>query len=330
MNHDKGNSSFKRSRKLIGILILLCLLGILFKWYISLPTDQYSAGSLEEDLKRAKTIMWIGAHPDDELFTAGTFGYFTRNLHGHLVIVSLYYNPEYVKNNEESARFLGNADYVRIQEEMYEKEGKMITIKCKNWKQLKDTVRQLEEAGVKEFVKELILQYRPDIVFGFEPTNGFRHSCQHVSMAIIVDKAVYELKSEEYNFFDYYYVLNRDPSWFGSKWMDPPPVTDVIYLTDEMWDYKLHVFDIYSEFYPQLKNEEWLKNLQHKEWFRGSMSRKNKRVLNIIWSSSRTITALTGGILLIFTIWKAIEQQSSFMVVDLLVDPLGARMPRKS
>jgi len=32
----------------------------------------------------------------------------------------------YVKNNEESARFLGNTDYLRIQEKMYEKEGKVI------------------------------------------------------------------------------------------------------------------------------------------------------------------------------------------------------------
>ncbi|GEM_PF-6994930 len=32
----------------------------------------------------------------------------------------------------------------------------------------------------------------------------------------------------------YYYVLNRDPNWFGEKNMDPLPVTDIIDLGDKM------------------------------------------------------------------------------------------------
>ena len=225
-------------------------------------------GTLLMELKQAKTIMWVGTHTDDELYTAGALGYFTRDLGGHLVIVSLYYNPEFSDCNRRSAEFLGGADYIRIQEKMYREEGIRISVRCHGWSQLDNVVKELEEAGVKEYLKRLIVEYKPDIIFGFESTNGFRHSCQHVSFAIIVDEAVKELWEEGYTFFKYYYVLNRDPNWFGEKNMDPPPVTDVINLDDKMWSYKLTLFDIYSEFYPQLGNSEFHQKLMHKEWFR--------------------------------------------------------------
>lgn len=39
------------------------------------------------ELEHSDTIIWFEAHADDELFTGGTFGYFTRDLHGRLIIV---------------------------------------------------------------------------------------------------------------------------------------------------------------------------------------------------------------------------------------------------
>jgi len=219
--------------------------------------------SLIYKLKHAHIVMWIGAHPDDELYVAGTLGYFTRDLHGHLIIVSLYYNPKFVNSNRESAKFLGNAIYIRIQEKLNKKLPR-----CKSWSQIDSIVRQLKDMGVKDYVKNIILTYKPDIVFGFESTNGFRHSCQHVSFAKIVDKAVKELWAQGYKFFDYYYILNRDENLFGEKNMDPLPITDIIELSDKMWSYKLKLFDIYSEYYPVLRSEKFRASLQHKEWFR--------------------------------------------------------------
>jgi len=240
-------------RKIIIVLVLilisiLILMGLLVLKRTKKSEEIIQKATLLEKLNNSSVIMWIGAHPDDELFTAGTFGYFTRNLNGHLVIVSLYFNPEFLDENRESAEFLGNADYIRIEEELETKLPR-----CMYWGQVDSVVNKLEEMGVKDYVKEIILEYRPDIVFTFESTNGFRHSCQHISIARIVDKAVRELYDEGYTFFDYYYVLNRDPSLFGEKNMDPLPVTDVIDLTEEMWSYKLRVFDIYSKYYPKLK-----------------------------------------------------------------------------
>ncbi len=242
---------------------------------ISTPSN-VPTSSLKDKLKHAQTIMWISAHPDDELYTGGTFGYFTRDLHGHLVIVSLYYNPKFVDNNRQSAEFLGDADYIRIQERIYKEEGRKITARCYNWDQLDDVVNELEKAGVKDYVKKIILEYKPDIVFGFESTNGFRHSCQHVSFAKIVDEAVKELRAEGYNFFDYYYVLNRDPNWFGEEKMDPLPFTDAINLSNEMWNYKLKLFDIYSEHYPKLESEKFRASLKHEEWFRKVSGKTNQ------------------------------------------------------
>ncbi|HEC89444.1 MAG TPA: hypothetical protein ENI44_02545, partial [Thermoplasmatales archaeon] len=222
-----------------------------------------NGNSLMGQLKNASTIMWFGAHPDDELYTGGTFGYYTRDLDGHLIIVSLYYNPGYVESNIESAEFLGNATYIRIEEQLGVKLPK-----CRKWIQLDEIIRELERKGVKDYIKQLILDYKPGIIFGFESTNGFRHSCQHVTMAKLLDEAVKELKKEGYDFFSYYYILNRDPNWFGEENMDPPPVTDIIDLTDEMWNYKLTLFDIYSKFYPDLKNETKINSLEHREYFR--------------------------------------------------------------
>ncbi len=243
----------------------LCVFALIFNWEKASTPPKGS--ELLEKLRRSHTVMWIGAHPDDELYTAGTFGYFTRDLHGHLVIVSLYYNPDYMEDNKKSAQFLGNAEYIWIQKELYER-GKKVNVRCHSWDQIDDVVEELEDSGVKDLVEELILKYRPDVVFTFEPTNGFRHSCQHASIARVVDDAVKELRSKGYTFFDYYYVLNRDPNLFGEKNMDPPPVTDVVELNEDMWGYKLSVFKIYSDHYPVLGNEMFTSKLQHKEWFR--------------------------------------------------------------
>jgi len=37
--------------------------------------DDRAKGSLKDDIKQAKSVMWIGAHPDDELYMGGTLGY---------------------------------------------------------------------------------------------------------------------------------------------------------------------------------------------------------------------------------------------------------------
>lgn len=248
--------------KIKSSLPLLCFIIIL------LPSIQFidasnNVSGLEDKLREVDTIMWFGAHPDDELYTGGTFGYYTRDLGGHLIIVSLYYNPGYVESNIESAEFLGNATYIRIEEQLGVKLPK-----CRKWVQLDEIIRELEREGVKDYIKQLILDYKPGIIFGFESTNGFRYSCQHVTMAKLLDEAVKELKKEGYDFFSYYYILNRDPNWFGEEKMDPLPVTDIIDLTDEMWSYKLTLFDIYSKFYPDLKNETKINSLEHKEYFR--------------------------------------------------------------
>ncbi len=224
-------------------------------------------GLLLERLNSSSKIMWFGAHPDDELYTGGVFGYFTRELKRKMVIVSLYYNPDFVESNKKSSIFLNNAIYTRIQEKMYKEENVFVDVRCNDWKELDEVVEELVDLGVKDYVKKIIKTYKPDIVFGFESTNGFRHSCQHVSFAKVVDRAVKELRNEGEEFF-YYYVLNRDPNWFGEENMDPLPVTDEIELSQKMWEYKLYIFDIYSQYYPVLGDEEFRERLQHREWFR--------------------------------------------------------------
>ena len=153
--------------KMKSSLPVLCFIIILLIPSIQFIDASNNVGGLEDKLREVDTIMWFGAHPDDELYTGGTFGYYTRDLSGHLIIVSLYYNPKYVESNRESAKFLGNATYIRIEEQL----GVNLP-RCRKWVQLDEIVRELERKGVKDYIKQLILNYKPGIIFGFESTNG--------------------------------------------------------------------------------------------------------------------------------------------------------------
>ena len=46
--------------------------------------------SLDEKLSIMSSIMWIGSHPDDELYSSGTFSIATRRLGVYLYIVSFH------------------------------------------------------------------------------------------------------------------------------------------------------------------------------------------------------------------------------------------------
>ena len=123
----------------IGLSICVLILAeLLFSNYMNqrslVSQNNVATNSLIDKLKHAYTIMWIGAHPDDELYIAGTLGYFTRDLHGQLIIVSPYYNPKFVNSNEESAKFLGNAIHIRIQEKLNKRLPR-----CRNWNQIEST-----------------------------------------------------------------------------------------------------------------------------------------------------------------------------------------------
>jgi len=45
------------------------------------------------NLKQTKTIMWVGAHPDDEVYVAGLLAYASRAEKKKCVIVSSYICP---------------------------------------------------------------------------------------------------------------------------------------------------------------------------------------------------------------------------------------------
>jgi len=216
--------------------------------------------SLLNDLKNAKTIMWIAAHPDDELYMGGTLGYATRDLGCELTIVSFNTNSKFFKANQQSAEFLKNADYIRLN----------ALIKCDNMNEIDSKVDEMIEKGIKDKIVQIIIEKKPDIVFTFEPTNGYRTSCAHCVSSIIAREAIEESGVD----CDHYYVLNRDPvatKMLGGN-MDPLPVTDTIELDEKLWSYRMEIFEIYSPFYPKLKkiisDEDLQDQLSHQEFFK--------------------------------------------------------------
>lgn len=241
-------------------LITAIIVAVIFIGGCLEENSQNSTTSILNNLKNSKTIMWIAAHPDDELYMGGTLGYATRDLGCELTIVSFNTNPKFFEANQQSAEFLDDADYIRLD----------ALIKCDNMSEIDNKVDEMIEKGIKDKIVQTILEKRPDIIFTFESTNGYRTSCAHCVSSIIARKAIEESGIN----CNHYYVLNRDPvitKMLGGC-MDPLPVTDTIELNEKLWSYRMEIFEIYSPFYSKLKkiisNEDLQDQLSHQELFR--------------------------------------------------------------
>ncbi len=72
----------------------------------------YGSGQVEvkncllENLNNAKEIMWIGAHPNDELYLGGTLGYATRDLGIHLTLSRLIQIQIFLRQIKNLQNFL--------------------------------------------------------------------------------------------------------------------------------------------------------------------------------------------------------------------------------
>lgn len=216
-------------------------------------------GTLLQSLEQAKNIMWIGPHPDDELYLGGTLGYATRDLGRKLTIISFGRSPQMIEANRRSAEFLNNAEYLYL-----DANGK-----C-DMGTINEAVEKMVSTGVKDKIVRLIRKKHPDIIFTFETSNGYRTNCAHIVSALVAETALAESGVESQTFF----ILNRDPLMvkiLGGE-MDPLPVTDVIDLNQRLWEYRMAVFRAYSPFYPAIRKvlttpalEE---SLLHQEFFR--------------------------------------------------------------
>ena len=153
------------------------------------------------NIKQTKTIMWIGAHPDDEVYVAGLLAYASKVEKKKCVIVSFMYMPEKRSLNEESASYLG-CEYVYLEK-----------ISGKTWE---------------DKLRAVLLKYRPGIVVTFDPANGFRGLKAHIIAAEITEKLI----KKEFKNIRLYYVLSKDPvlAQLLNDPQDPTTPTDELNL----------------------------------------------------------------------------------------------------
>lgn len=232
----------------ILIIALVSSFWVLSGRFSGSQTD--NEGNLMSNLEQIKTIMWIGAHPDDEVYVAGLLAYASKVEKKKCVIVSFIYTPEKRSLNEESASYLG-CEYVYLEK-----------ISGKTWE---------------DKLRAVLLEYRPEIVITFDPANGFRGLKAHIIAAETTEKLI----KKEFKNTKLYYVLNKDPilAQLLNGPQDPTTPTDELNLDisypelgSTLWQAKLHVIAIYKYAVPACRKiADNVDNLQekiiHKEFY---------------------------------------------------------------
>lgn len=271
---------------LLGILGVLAVTGLLFVSYrfgrvqvktsdfeprlkplVTSPSPQVSTGmmgQLDKDVEVSHSAMWIGAHADDEMFVAGTLGYLCKDKGYRCTIVSFGASPKMKEGNAESANFLNQADYIRIQERL--KGGKN---NCSE-KNYDCFVNQWQENGSQDELAKIIQEKKPDIVFTFGTSQEYGAKDIHAASAFIAQQAM-RLAGGVYH---HYYVINTMHLLTKDADSEIQKATDIIGLSPQLWGYRMKVIGIYAPFYSpndllrMVNDKAYQDTLLHKELFK--------------------------------------------------------------
>ncbi|MBU0976242.1 MAG: PIG-L family deacetylase [Patescibacteria group bacterium] len=246
---------------LAGTIILIVVL-VLDK--NTSPKD--NENTLSDIFKTSSSVMWIGPHPDDELFVAGTLGYLCKDLDYNCTIVAIGENPDFIEANKQSSQFL-NAEYIRLADRI----GK-IRLDCHYKKNSKENIDCIAESwiagGIEQEITKILSEKKPDIVFTFEPESTIELSQTHAASSIVVKKAIDDSKVSVHH----YYVIQTTLLTEESFDKDKSGATDVFDLDTNLWNYKMQVVSFYSFHYPSLEklvnNKTYQQERIHQEIFR--------------------------------------------------------------
>jgi LmbE family N-acetylglucosaminyl deacetylase len=219
----------------------------------------FEKGSLAADIGASDSVMWIAAHPDDELYLAGILAYMTKTRAFSGTIVAFGINQKLIEGNADSAFFLGNSDYIRIAERL-----DLPPINCEKYDCF---VQNWLSNGTKDELVAIIQEKSPDIIFSFEPLDGYLSKPPHAASSYITQLAIEE---SGINCHYYHYVTTLEET--DQKIVNKLKPTDVFNLGQKtLWNDKLKIIEIYSPFYPSLQrmidDQKYQQRLIHKEFF---------------------------------------------------------------
>jgi LmbE family N-acetylglucosaminyl deacetylase len=248
---------------LLGLLIVLVLTGILLAYYYLSLKPNSATGQLSNDIETSHSVMWIGAHADDEMFVAGTLGYLCKDKNYHCSIVSFGASPKMTDGNAKSASFLNNADYIRIQERL-----KGVKNKCEE-KNYDCFVSQWQENGSQAELVKIFQEQNPEIVFTFGTSQEYGAKDIHAATATIAEEAM-RLTGGHYH---HYYALNTMHLLTIDAEPEIKQATDIIDLNSQWWGYRMEVIGIYAPFYNpndllrMVNDKTYQDTLLHRELF---------------------------------------------------------------
>ncbi|MFH1896420.1 MAG: PIG-L family deacetylase [bacterium] len=246
--------------------LALTLFALLAGTLVFVSNSKNDEGTLSKIFETSNSVMWVGPHPDDELFVAGTLGHLCKDLNYNCTIVAFGENPDLIEGNKQSAQFL-NADYIRLPDIM----GKT-NHNCGGKKNSGENINCIVESWIKKGIKEelvkIVNEKKPDIVFTFEPESTIEVSQTHVASSMVAKQAIEESKVNPHH----YYVIQTPHLAEKDFDKDKSKATDVIELTNKLWSYKMEVIGFYSFYYPSLEqlidDQPYQQSRLHKEVFR--------------------------------------------------------------
>jgi LmbE family N-acetylglucosaminyl deacetylase len=229
---------------IILILCIVVVLSILFINFIRPNTgfnpEILTSQVLLNDLQSGKSIMWIDAHPDDELAVAGTLALACQNKRIDCWIICIGSLENVVST------IAGKTDQeVRID------RNETIEWMKKNY--LKDYIllgnrfsAVTDKEKIKPQLKQKIEELRPDILLVFTPY-GYSNNKNHQDVSDMVLDLVDELSYKP----GVYMVVNDDTIIKRQREYLKYPPTDLIPLTINLldgrtaWDAKLEIWENY-------------------------------------------------------------------------------------
>ncbi len=253
---------------------LLILIPIIFIFltgcFSSTPDDnngsEYKSNNLRRAIDDAKSIMWIGPHPDDEMFISGTLALAGGDKGNKCYCICIVspddINPDLnITNRKEAINWFKNTyleDYTSLNE-----------------------TRPFSWENIKTKIQTIIEEIKPDIIITFSPY-GYFNQPDHVATSMTL--------TELYNSLSYkpeiYYVINMDQDLPLNKknyeYNQYPP-TDIINLNvysnklgKTYWNAKIEIWEHYSKSIPDLalllNNKKLIEKNDRNEYFMSVMS----------------------------------------------------------
>ena len=257
--------------------------GLMFLWAALFGqgalAQSRTSQTLLRDLENAKAVLWVGAHPDDEILVSGLLALASLRFNKDTYTISRTHLAFPVgmppgatvemryQDNAEMKEFLMLKQYIRFNSREHPGAG--------NWRE-----------KFHRFVRQFILEHNIDVVVSFEPVAGYNGHPDHKALATAIRPLVRDIAEGDKREIVFYSIINGNTELQWMKEHGPPvepPHTDLIDRDAErvtgpdgrsmsLWELLHEVLGIYKESVggaPRIYNnwQAWSAKVRHVELY---------------------------------------------------------------